>query len=32
VIFGQHSRALLFGAVLAVSGGFLFTGLKREKT
>jgi len=32
VIFGQHSRALLFGAVLAVSGGFLFTGLTREKT
>jgi solute:Na+ symporter, SSS family len=32
VIFGQHARALLFGAALAISGGVLFAGLAREKT
>jgi Na+/proline symporter len=32
VIFGQPSRALLFGAALAVSGALLFRGLAREKT
>jgi hypothetical protein len=31
VIFGQHSRALLFGAAVAVSGTLLFAGLVREK-
>ena len=31
VIFRQPSRALFFGAVLAVSGGLLFAGLGREK-
>jgi solute:Na+ symporter, SSS family len=31
VIFGQTSRAVVFGALLAVSGGLLFTGLAREK-
>ncbi|PYQ36434.1 MAG: sodium:proline symporter [Acidobacteria bacterium] len=32
VIFGQHSRAIFFGALLAISGGLLFSGLVREKT
>jgi hypothetical protein len=32
VIFHETSRALIFGAVLAISGGLLFTGLVREKT
>ena len=31
VIFGQHSRAILFGAALVVSGGLLFAGLAREE-
>jgi Na+/proline symporter len=31
VIFGQTSRAVVFGALLAVSGGLLFTGLARER-
>jgi hypothetical protein len=31
VIFGQHSRATLFGAALVVSGGLLFAGLAREE-
>ncbi len=31
VIFGQHARVLLFGAVVAVSGTLLFAGLVREK-
>jgi Na+/proline symporter len=32
VIFRETSRSLIFGAVLAISGGLLFTGLVREKT
>jgi hypothetical protein len=32
VIFGQTSRAVVFGALLAVSGGLLFTGLARERS
>jgi SSS family solute:Na+ symporter len=32
VIFHEKSRALVFGALLAISGGLLFTGLVREKT
>ena len=31
VIFGQHSRAILFGAALVASGGLLFAGLAREE-
>jgi len=31
VIFGQTSRAVVFGALLLLSGGLLFTGLAREK-
>lgn len=31
VIFGQATRALVFGALLVVSGGVLFGGLAREK-
>lgn len=31
VIFGQHSRAILFGAALVGSGGLLFAGLAREE-
>ena len=31
VIFGQTTRALVFGALLVASGGVLFTGLAREK-
>ena len=32
ILFGQYSRAIFFGAALAVSGGLLFAGLAREKT
>ena len=32
VIFHEKSRALVFGALMAISGGLLFTGLVREKT
>jgi hypothetical protein len=32
VIFHEKSRALVFGALLAISGGLLFTGIVREKT
>src|SRR5687767_3512605 len=32
LLFGDTARALVFGAVLAVSGALLFTGLAREKT
>jgi Na+/proline symporter len=32
VIFGQATRALVFGALLVVSGGVLFGGLAREKS
>jgi Na+/proline symporter len=32
VIFGQTTRALVFGVLLAISGSLLFSGLAREKT
>lgn len=32
ILFGDTGRALVFGALLAVSGTLLFTGLAREKT
>jgi solute:Na+ symporter, SSS family len=31
VIFSQTGRAVLFGVIVALSGGFLFTGLARER-
>jgi Na+/proline symporter len=31
IVFGQTGRAVVFGALLAVSGGLLFTGLARER-